>query len=72
MNITNKVSDDTELWHARMGHPSKMVLSHLPFSLKCSDSNVCNACHIAKQTRLPFTPSTSSSYTIFDLLHIDV
>jgi len=39
-------------------------------SKTCDD--FCQICSLAKQKRLPFPISTSSSNKIFDLLHMDI
>ena len=58
-------------WHKRLGHPSDKILNHV---LDFSNSNCinCDICKLAKQTRLPFSLSSSRSEASFDLVHSDV
>ncbi|WVY97979.1 hypothetical protein V8G54_030130, partial [Vigna mungo] len=64
------------LWHARLGHLSHARLQLLQKKhtyIQIDDNqHPCDACHRAKQKKLPFTASTSNSLCIFDLLHIDI
>lgn len=63
------------LWHNRMGHPSIKVLKQLSLVEKNFDVKVCDSCSVcplAKQTRLPFPLSLSTTNDIFDLIHLDV
>lgn len=66
---------DIQLLHQRLGHVSSSVLQKM-FSLKLADVtnsvSKCTICPYAKQIRLPFRVSTSSSLTSFDLLHMDI
>jgi histone deacetylase 1/2 len=69
-------SDDSNLWHARLGHPGHVVLQQLSRSIgfSCSKSNqhTCDACRRGKHVRLPFSESNNVSYFPFQLLHCDV
>ena len=63
------------LWHKRLGHTSSVTISKLfgPTSThwdKCIKS--CNVCPLAKQTRLSFPLSTTTSECCFQLVHGDV
>lgn len=69
-NILVVVTSD--MWHARMGHPSSLVLRHLNFVPKFDDKDTCRTCHLAKQTRSAFHSSSSYTHAIFDLIHVDV
>lgn len=61
-----------EIWHERLGHPSVGVMNHLDF-ISCNDSSkICDVCHRAKQTRLPFPQSNSTTQHCFDLVHVDI
>ncbi|KAL2248343.1 UNVERIFIED_CONTAM: Retrovirus-related Pol polyprotein from transposon RE1 [Sesamum indicum] len=61
------------LWHNRLGHPSKDVISHLPFKVDTADSvKTCETCPLAKQNRLPFQLNENHSENVFDIIHIDV
>lgn len=44
-------------WHERLGHPSATVMSKLPFVQTFNSTDVCEICHVAKQTRIPFALS---------------
>jgi hypothetical protein len=69
-------SHNTELWHARLGHPGNNQLKHIisSFDFQCfkSDNHSCNACQLGKHVRLPFSNSSSLSLFPFQLLHCDV
>ncbi|KAJ3708504.1 hypothetical protein LUZ61_012209 [Rhynchospora tenuis] len=62
-----------DLWHQRMGHPSKQItlllagLSNNNFS-----SDVCEICMRAKQTRDVFPDSLNKAANYFDLIHCDI
>ncbi|KAF7803654.1 Retrovirus-related Pol polyprotein from transposon TNT 1-94 [Senna tora] len=61
-------------WHQRLGHCPLTVLNHIS-SLKkpeLKELPVCDACHLAKQNRLPFPSSQSKAQEALELLHIDV
>ncbi|CAL0331539.1 unnamed protein product [Lupinus luteus] len=68
--------DDANLWHSRLGHLShrKMQLMQSVFPIiKCvKTSDPCEICHLAKQKRLPYDSSITSSKKCFDLIHIDI
>ena len=67
-----------DLWHQRLGHPNKNVLSTLlsEFSIPCNrdshNSSMCQSCQLGKHVRLPFSSSQSSSTFPFELLHCDL
>ncbi|KAL2939464.1 Retrovirus-related Pol polyprotein from transposon RE1 [Bienertia sinuspersici] len=67
--------DKAKLWHLRLGHvPFNKIHLVLP---DCNVGNAmhdvfCKVCPKAKQTRLPFSPSTSQSNRPFALLHVDL
>lgn len=58
-----------DLWHRRLGHPSREVLTEL--GLPNSDKK-CSICVEGKGTRLPFKESQRKSKQIGDLIHSDV
>ena len=65
------------LWHSRLGHISGSRLKFLNSSgilgdLNPHDISDCSGCKLGKFTALPFSPSTSTSYAPFDLVHSDV
>ncbi|XP_006358206.1 uncharacterized protein [Solanum tuberosum] len=71
--ITEKI--DTQLLHQTLGHVSSYVLKKLlSYSLANITKTVskCVVCPCAKQARLPFHVSVTSSLNNFDLLHMDL
>ena len=70
--------DKTSLWHYRLGHPSpqRLVLlqSLVPNVITCNINKTfdCSVCPLAKQKRLHFPSSISSSSSCFDLVHVDI
>ena len=70
--------DNTSLWHCRLGHPSpqRLVLLHslVPDVINCNINKTfdCSVCPLAKQKRLPFPASISSSSSCFDIIHADI
>ncbi|KAK3019009.1 hypothetical protein RJ639_003617 [Escallonia herrerae] len=73
--VSHQVSQPSNLWHMRLGHPSpfrlKLIAPLLPSHNIHFDNN-CVVCPMAKQTRLPFPSSTISTRAPFDLLHCDI
>jgi hypothetical protein len=69
------ISNDFDLWHHRLGHPSHNVVQHLitqfPFVQSLSNK-ICDCCHFAKQHKLPFPRSYTKSIAAFDLIHMDI
>ncbi|GAA0149387.1 transmembrane signal receptor [Lithospermum erythrorhizon] len=65
---------DAKVWHNRLGHTSGVVMQHMfPLSSVNSMNNIpCVVCPLAKQQRLSFNKSVSSSSDIFQLVHIDL
>jgi hypothetical protein len=67
-----------DLWHRRLGHPNKHIVSSLlqEFSISSDssshDSSVCNACQCGKHIILPFGTSSTYSSFPFELLHCDL
>jgi len=59
------------LWHQRLGHPSAKVSYLFPKVNSCSHDK-CLICPLAKQTRLPFSSSSITSTSPFDLIHVDI
>ncbi|KAL4346996.1 hypothetical protein GQ457_17G018750 [Hibiscus cannabinus] len=66
----------TSIWHARLGHASLRVLHKTPFlqniSLNSDCVQSCSVCPLAKQSRLPFSLSTTSTSKPFELVHLDL
>jgi Integrase core domain len=59
------------LSYGRMGHPSDRVLSKIIY-LSNLNSNCCEVCNFAKQTKLPFSLSNNKTNKPFQLIHSDV
>lgn len=70
----NKCS--TDLWHARLGHPSHHILHHLYHELALpsipSYTSPCGSCQLGKSHRLPFSPRESRSNSVLNIVHCDV
>lgn len=68
--------NERELWHRRLGHPARKLLSFIP-SIRsridnCSSSEDCDVCLRAKQTREVFSISNNTATDYFSLIHIDL
>ena len=62
-------------WHKRLGHPSFYVLAKLyPHLFKhCNmETLVCDACELAKHTRVSYPPINNKSSVPFMMIHSDV
>lgn len=72
---SHQVSQPSNLWHMRLGHPSPSrlkLVSPLLSTNNISFENNCNVFPMAKQTRLPFPLSSISTHAPFELLHCDI
>lgn len=69
-----KLSDDNSsmLWHTGLGHSPLSSFKHL-IDLPCkgqdTDTHICDVCHYAKQTRIPFPLSSNHNTHPFSLIH---
>jgi len=74
-NVLNSKGYDVDIWHFRLGHPSKHVVEQVcktfPYVNSSSDK-LCYICYLAKQHKLPFQISDTASLNTFDLIHIDI
>ena len=65
----------SNIWHFRLGHPSKNRLYILnksfPFISKHINGS-CDVCHLAKQRKLSYSSSMSRASKIFELIHMDI
>ena len=69
-----------DIWHMRMGHPSKNVLKHVETNtngftpkLEFPNSNkICPGCIQGKMHNKPFTPSMKCGLKPFHLIHADL
>ncbi|GJS85516.1 putative RNA-directed DNA polymerase [Tanacetum coccineum] len=62
-------------WHCRLGHPADPVLSVLKPDLKIDNTKqteYCETCQRAKQTRESFPLSDHTSSSLGDLVHLDL
>ena len=64
-------TQDNQLWHQRLAHPSSPILSSLFPNLR-KDAIFCETCHLSKATRLPLNSSLSRASKCFELVHSDV
>lgn len=68
-------SNNIDVWHYRLGHPSTSVLSNIcqkfPY-VKINKKFVCDSCHQAKQSKLSFSDSTTLTAKPFELVHMDI
>lgn len=79
MNAVNK-SDDLVLWHRRLGHMNydnmKKMRDGAVNGVKFRDGKIgmqnCDICAEAKQNRLPFGHSNSTTKEILELVHSDL
>lgn len=75
VSTTIKADNHTDLWHITLGHPSLKVMQHI-LSLKdhidVKRHNNCQTYPLAKQCRIVFPESHSSSTKCFQLMHVDV
>ncbi len=75
------VKETPELWHRRLGHLGADSLLQLVkdnmvtgISIKAADITLpfCEPCILGKQTRLPFSESTTKTERPLELVHMDV
>ncbi|KAL2230511.1 UNVERIFIED_CONTAM: Retrovirus-related Pol polyprotein from transposon RE2 [Sesamum indicum] len=67
------LSIPSEIWHRRLGHASQNVMIHTRLVKESKvQENICETCPLAKQQRLSFPLSVSTSDFCFDLMHIDL
>lgn len=63
------------VWYLRLGHPSDRILEQLyttfPY-VTMNKTSVCDACHFAKQNKLPYSASQTVTDQPFQLLHMDI
>lgn len=74
VNAAPQLSSDSHLWHLRLRYtPTDVIRKHTALQhLTHTSSPPCIVCPIAKQVKLPFLVSTSSSQSIFELVHCDM
>jgi hypothetical protein len=68
-------SASANVWHYRLGHVSnsriKLLQSLIP-SIDCNSADVCTVCPLAKQRKLSFPVSISTSQSVFEMIHCDI
>ncbi|KAM2583718.1 hypothetical protein TB2_044793 [Malus domestica] len=73
--VAASASAPSNVWHQRLGHlstgPARVLSSSIPDISFNFDSH-CDVCPVAKQTRLPFPLSSTSSLQPFELIHCDI
>jgi len=65
---------DFAVWHQRLGHMSwnrTRNISHVGLSHRDTKHFICDICSKAKQHRLPFFTSKTTSACAFELVHVD-
>lgn len=71
-SFSASITSDVRLWHNRLGYlPLSSMKNISYFSFPTDSEFLCEVCHLAKQTRLPFQLSQIHSKGIFELIHID-
>ena len=63
------------LWHSRLDHPSKRILSDVLSKLKINENTnfeFCSSCKFGKSHKLPFTSSELHTSSILELVYADV
>ena len=71
---------DYNVWHRRLGHPSKDVLSHAPKVIKDfpkieipkTDKEICSGCAKGKMTQHTFPANEKRAKELFELVHMDI
>lgn len=74
-HLANHIHHATSLWHRRLGHPSSapsLSLAKNNVEIMFDSKHICEASHLAKQTRLPFHRSEIKTSAPFDLIHCDI
>jgi histone deacetylase 1/2 len=72
------VKASSSRWHARLGHPSSVVVhqilskNQLPFVSKLNKDTVCDSCQQGKSHRLPYPRSMSTSSKPLEIIFSDV
>ena len=61
-----------EMWHRRLGHPSKQIFCYLPdVSSNNNPVGLCDACFKAKLTQDVFQESSNKADDCLSLIHCD-
>lgn len=71
-SVIDKCNKEPDIWHLRLGHVSFNTLLHIPqIKVHCNSTN-CLVCPQAKQTRLSFNKSITTTSHVFQLIHMDL
>ncbi|KAK9725514.1 hypothetical protein RND81_05G149700 [Saponaria officinalis] len=73
VSAVKKSIDDGDIWHRKLGHPSRRVVQLLPFT--SDNKQVAWLCEISprvKQTKDKFIISENKATKIFELIHCDL
>ena len=73
-------TDDYEIWHRRLGHPSKDVLRQAPkvtikfpkVNFPDQDDKICSGCAQGKMTQRTYPPNNERAKSLFDEVHMDL
>ncbi|KAL5790688.1 hypothetical protein ACOSQ2_005576 [Xanthoceras sorbifolium] len=64
-NVALAAKTNSSLWHAKLGHPSRLVLSKvlnsMNFNVNVSALPFCDSCKLGKLHKLPFTTHSISA-----------
>jgi len=74
-NLSNFKTNDIDVRHFRLGHPSKRILEYIcknNIEIQYDDINSCDHCYYAKQHRLCFSDNNFVTHDIFELIHLDI
>ncbi|XP_019252665.1 PREDICTED: uncharacterized protein LOC109231458 [Nicotiana attenuata] len=70
--MASEQSESSILWHKRLGHAPIDVIKKYTTLKDLKDHHThCTVCPLAKQTKLPYKLSTTTSNAIFELIHCD-
>ena len=75
--VTNDKSDNTNLWHMRLGHMSKLGMAELVKrellkGCKMGNMEFCEHCVFGKHKRVKFNASVHTTEAILDYVHADL
>lgn len=82
VNIATNKEESLDLWHARLGHANKKIVSEMAkndniIGMQCDKSHVpaqarCEACILGKQCRKTFPASMTRANKPGELVHVDI
>jgi len=79
-NLIAHKTIDYDIWHRRLGHPSKDVLRHVSeatggfpkVNIPNEDKGICPGCAKGKMTQRTYPNSEKHAEKLFDLVHMDI